>query len=499
MNCMKNFIIKISVLLMIVGGLSACGKDFFDTEYYSGIDVETGLNSVKNVSTALNGVYYRNFAYQFAGNYSTNIGDVLTDITYWNGNTGHFDALYRYTTPVTDTYLNYIWEYGYKVIDNAARVIKASLAMLEAGGLTADEVNELNLCLAEAYGLRGYSSLVLTNVYGHQIKVNGVDHSSTPGIVVVDTPIPVLTNVSRSTAGESYAAIVSDFTNSLNYFNAAGGDRGDLRYLSVAAVNGLLARTHLYMENWNAAITSAQAALAAAGNPDLAYTPTAYKALYDTATSNTESMFALAISTTNQWSANSSGTLWSTYNMSPSPKLLAMYGENDCRKSIHGWTAASTPNFPQYSGGKFSHYSSGNPAYGTNYIVNAPEMHLIISEANLKNNNLGAAREALLVVAKRNADITSTADLPSDVVGLFAFLKDERARELVQEGLRLWDLRRWDEKVGVYAINAPNVQYTFNDYQISKLVLPIPSSEVNSGWGVTQNEGWDSTFPKVTK
>lgn len=29
--------------------------------------------------------------------------------------------------------------------------------------------------MAEAYALRGYAQLLLTNIYGHQIKVNGQD------------------------------------------------------------------------------------------------------------------------------------------------------------------------------------------------------------------------------------------------------------------------------------------------------------------------------------
>ena len=53
-------------------------------------------------------------------------------------------------------------------------------------------------------------------------------------------------------------------------------------------------------------------------------------------------------------------------------------------------------------------FSSGNPARGTNYIVNAPEMYLIKAEANVQLNKLNEAKEALLVVAKRNLDIKST-------------------------------------------------------------------------------------------
>ena len=493
---MKKQIIKAFALLALAGGMSGCGNDFLDTKYYRGIDSETGLNSVNNINTALNGTYDRLFRYQFAGNYATNIGDLMTDITYWNTKTGHLDGLYKYTFTDTDTYLKAIWEYGYKVADNAARVIQASKALYESVSET--EKAELNLIMAEAYALRGYVQLRLVNVYGHQVKVNGTDHSSTPGIVVIDEPIPALSDVSRSTVGQSYDAVLSDFNNSLSSFTAAGKDRGDeLVYFNRAAVHGLLARTHLYMENWDGAMQSAQAALTAKGITTLTYGNTAYKALYNSGTSNSESMLALAITPTQNWSANSSGTFWFTYSYSPSPKLISLYGENDCRTSVFTWDPESTGDVPIFAGGKFAHYSTGNPAHGTNYLVNAAEMFLIIAEANLKSSSgsLTNAQNALLTVAKRNADIASTSDLPATSEALMAFIKDERARELFQEGFRLFDLRRWDESASVYAYGSPNIQFTYTNFKISDLVLPIPSDEVTSGWGVEQNN-WSNTLPK---
>ena len=124
-------------------------------------------------------------------------------------------------------------------------------------------------------------------------------------------------------------------------------------------------------------------------------------------------------------------------------------------------------------------------------------MFLILAEANLKSSkgSLEHAKNALLTVAKRNAAIQSVADLPAEKEELIKFLKDERARELFQEGMRLYDLRRWDEKAEVYATGAPNVQFTYQDYQISKLVFPIPNAEINSGFGVEQNE-WANTLPQ---
>ena len=38
-------------------------------------------------------------------NYALAIGDIPTDITYWNTKTGHFDGIYTYTFTDTDTYL----------------------------------------------------------------------------------------------------------------------------------------------------------------------------------------------------------------------------------------------------------------------------------------------------------------------------------------------------------------------------------------------------------
>ena len=450
---MKKYIFNSLAAIMMAGSLASCGDDFLDTDIYNGIDLDSGLNSAGNISTALNGTYYQFCRYYFAGNYATSIGDVVSDISYWNGSTGHFDGLYQFTYADTDTYLTYIWTYGYKVVDNSARIIQAADAIYD--NATESEKQSLDLSKAEAYALRAYANLAMVNVYGHQVKVNGTDFSSQPGLVLVDTPVQALTDVSRSTVGETYQFILEDLNNSLSHLEKAGGDQGLLVYFSKAAVYGLLARTYLYLEDWINAASNAQKALDASGITTLAYTEAAYKALYNNSSSNSESMFALAINSVTSWSANSCGTLWSTYNFSPNPYLQSLYGENDVRKVIMTFDETSPETVPVYGSGKFSHFESGNPAYGTNYLINAPEMFLIIAEANLKQNNINAAQNALLTVAKRNQDITSVSDLPSDANGLMQFIKDERARELFQEGHRLWDLRRWDERANVRLMMRP--------------------------------------------
>ena len=486
---MKKYILSALTALALAGSLSSC-KDYLDTNIYNGIDLETGLVNANNVAIALNGAYYQFQRSQFAGNYAVSIGDVVSDISYWNGNTGHWNNMYEFSYNDTDTYLNNIWTYGYKVADNSARVIKAVDEI--SGEASESEKEELSLAKAEALALRAFANYYLVNVFAHQVKVNGTDFSSKPGIVLINEPIEALTDVSRSTVGETYASIVSDLTAAIALFNQVG-DRGQKIYMGKAAAEGLLARVYLYMENWAQAASLAQDALEDAGDPALAYTPDAFMGLYANSASNSESIFHDAINATTNWSANSCGTLWSTYNFSPSPYLLSLFAEGDVRTSVMEMGAESTPSVPQYNAGKFHHYESNNPAYQTCYLVNAPEMYLIIAEANAKQGNDAAAKEALLVVAKRNPAITSVDDITGDVM---QFIKDERARELFQEGHRLWDLRRWGDKVNVSAYAAPAINYSYKNYDISELVFPIPVDEINAGFGVAQNDEWPNVMPK---
>lgn len=505
---MKSIYLKAAMALCIGFGAVSCGDDFLDTKIYNGVDLDKGLTTVPNIENALNGAYYRLFHYNFAGNFSLAIGDLASDVSYWNGKSSHQDAFYRFAALDTDYTLEDIWNYGYKVIDNSSRIIDASAALYESA--TEEDKVRLDKSTAQAYALRAYATWNLVNIFGHQIKCNGQDYSSELGIVVVEHPVPAYSEVKRSTVGETYAAILKDLNSSLTYFSKPGVEDYDepgvnensLFYFSPAAVYGLMARVNLYMENWTDAANNAKKALDLSGKTVEAYSAAAYKALYNGGESNSESIFALDINSRNNWSANSCGTQWSTYDYSPSPWLLSIYASTDVRRSIINFAAADdgTPSdqtsTPVYRAGKFGAYASGNPAYAANYLINAPEMYLIMAEAKLNSNDLTGAKENLLVVAKRNIAISSVNDLPATAADVKAFIKDERARELFQEGLRLYDLRRWAEKANVYAYNSPEIKYTFTNYDIANFVFPIPAAEINAGFGVEQTPGWSNTLPK---
>ena len=494
---MKKIFIKGFAGLALSMSMVSCGDSFLETDIFNGVDLDSGLQSATTVGYALNGTYYRLFYYYFAGNYATVIGDIASDITYWNQDTNHFNALYTFTYDDTNSYLEAIWNYGYKVIDNSARIIQACENLLpEANGN--DEIY-LKLYEAEARCLRAYASQALVNIFCHQVKVNGQDYSSQPGIVVVDKPIEAYAEVERGTIGETYAQITGDLQKAISLYEEIGGDQEYLYYFGEASAYGLLARANMYLENWNAAASAAESAIAISGIDELAYTAAEYKALYNNNYSNWESMFALAITSSDNWSANSCGTLFTTYGYSESPYLLSLYGEDDCRLSIMTFNQAAGDPFSsagRFNGGKFGYYGGSNPAYATNYLVNAPEMYLIMAEAYANLGQISDAQDVLYVVAHRNPAIGEPTDLPSTKDSILSFLRDERARELFQEGFRLWDLRRWGVTCSLNAYDGPNITFQIKNVNVSDLVFPIPAAEVNAGFGVTQNQGWASTRPQ---
>lgn len=491
---MKKLYIKALAALLLGGSAVSCGDDFLDAKIYDGVDMDTALNSVDNIGYAVNGCYDRLFRYYFAGNYATSFGDIASDLTYWNTETNHFTDIFQFQPDPNNTYLYYIWNYGYKVCDNSARVIKAGNEMMAT--VSEDEKPYLEMYLAEAHALRAYGHFVLVNVFAHQVKVNGQDFSQTPGVVVINEPKVSSEKVSRSTVGDTYTSILADLNESIRLFQSCGMDKGAKTYFNEASAWGLLSRVKLYLEDFDGSITAADKAIALSGITSLAYDNATYKALYNGAGSNNESLFYLAITPTDNWSANSCGTLWSSYSYSPSPYLQSIMAANDCRRAVWTWNDDSTPTTPIFGSGKFSAFASGNPAYGTNYLINAPEMYLNKAEANLRKAtpDVDAAKNALLVVAKRNPAITSVADFPAD---LMKFIQDERARELFQEGHRLWDLRRWDVMANLYATGAPTIKWFFTNVKVSDCVYPIPVDEINAKMGVTQNENWFETFPNL--
>ena len=144
---MKTIYIKSLAALVLAGGMASCGDKFLESDMFGQVDSSTALDNIDNIGYALNGSYYALTYYKFAGTEATFWGDVASDLPYWNQKSAHFNDLYQFQPTETSVLPREVWEYGYKVIDSATRIITAGEAM--APTLSNDEeLSTLNRYMA---------------------------------------------------------------------------------------------------------------------------------------------------------------------------------------------------------------------------------------------------------------------------------------------------------------------------------------------------------------
>ena len=106
-------------------------------------------------------------------------------------------------------------------------------------------------------------------------------------------------------------------------------------------------------------------------------------------------------------------------------------------------------------------------------FVRLAEMYLTRAEANLENGSeIGDTPVNDIKMIRTRAGVTTPETVDID------FVKKERIRELIFEGQRLHDYKRWGWPIGDLSADAP------------QLVLPIPQREREVNTNLTQNENY---------
>lgn len=465
---MKRKLIYIIVLIVSLTTIWSCD---FDTNIYTAIDMDNAFGSAQDIENALNGTYRNVGYYPYRGNRVISISDMASDISEADASKGHLLAINMWTFSETTSDLLDVWTYAYKVIDQSTRGINGALALLESEGLPEGDDARLESALSQFYALRALAHFDLVNIFGLPYKAGG--GNTQPGIVVVgNDPIEEFQQVSRSSVEETYAQVKSDIASAKQYAGASINQY----YFNEAAINALDARVNLYMHNYSAAKTAAQAAidLRKAAPVDSA----TYIDMWRSTAITAEDIFTLVKSEDDNLSANALNTLYGSYGGKISQFTINKFNDKDIRLGLIN-KANGHPK--KFDGLPSSAAVSNVP------VFRVSEMYLIIAEAEAELGNIVPAQTALLFTAKRDKDITSIADLPATKDGLLEFIADERVREFFVEGHRFYDLRR----TGATATIAGDETFV-----AAKFAFPIPSEEINSGFGVTQNEGWSNNLPK---
>ena len=452
-----------------------------DTSLYQHIPTEDAYKGIQDVQNGLNGAYQRFGYYTFYGRNVPATSDMISDISVANASSGHFVSISQWTFNEYDSYVLDMWSAGYNLIDRCVRGINGGTALIggaQEHNFTTAQVNQLHGYVSQFHSLRAMANLMLVNLYG--LPYQAGSENDQKGIVLITTqPIKEFEQVKRSTVGETYTQILADITKAKEHMaklSAKEKNAINQYYFNEAAIYALEARTKLYMQDYDGAKVAAQTALDLRKSTDETFE--SYVAMWKSTAITKEDIFTIVKSDNDNLSANALNTLYGSYKATISTFARGKLASNDIRKGLISGTHPM-----KFDGTATAQAVSNIP------VFRKSEMYLIIAESNLKGStvDISAAQNALFYTAKRDKDITSESELPSSKEELIQFVSDERVREFFQEGHRYFDLRRTGEKTTIAGVA---------NYQMSKFVFPIPDEEVQAGFGVEQNTGWNDLKPK---
>lgn len=535
---MKNKILYIAVAS--VGLMSAsCSMDLepigsiIDTkglESYS--DVYGFRNSLYIASRSLNtGAFYP---------YAEIQADMFNGITM-NGNRGgtiangnissadsdfenYYAALYTYIN-----YTNYMLEHAPAVQETYAAENETETAELVAS------------YIAEAHFFRGYFYAVLFDRYS---PLYTSERANMPyGACLVTEYYPTAERSKyppRSTMDETIAFIKDEFdqalTGLLHYESL--GNQENLEpmacYISSNAVKAMQARFALWIGDYDTAYTKAMEVINSglyplAGSASLdagkkwADVVAEYQNMwkYD----NASEIIYMPYESTSELSGAYGSTWISTESdradYIPTPSCIAMFkeaggaallGYNDMRYEVFleerelatgGYGDVKTMNFVKWPGNPDLQPTSAVNLMNKAKVFRTSELYLIAAESALQKGNTSEANTLMNTFLKyRVRNYKEETYSTNDLIDL---VRSQRAKELIGEGFRLSDLRRW--KMGFTRANEGSydnstvdkiivassllVTYTTDDYRYT---WPIPASEFTMNPQLTtamQNPGYN--------
>lgn len=495
--------IYIASILGIAAIFSSCSMN---EEPFGSIPTDKALESMNDCRQYVNGIY-SGLRASTAGGYIAypELAMDMFQATQINGNRGGTFAngnIQSGDADITNIYGNM-----YLRAASANFFIDTATDLLEGDKFTDAQKLELNKMIGEAKFARAYYYWMIFDRFCEAYTAENADVAG-KGIQIALHYTPTedrSTYPGRSTLAESAAQINKDLSESydaLKAYEDAGNASAcvpNAIYLSSYTVRALQARMALLTGEYADAITYANDVINS-GNYALA-SGVAYQKMWVN-DSATELLFVPfgdksegAVATGSYWLANSSEQ---NSDFIPAPNVLAMYDSNDVRALSFfteydlegpGWIVTA-PVFVKFP---------GNPACyeSTNNLANKPkpfrlsELYLIVAESADYLNDDVTANKYLNELRKYR--ITNYKDVELSGNELTDAIREERAKELIGEGFRMSDLKRWNKSFtrdynyaaydeyyapveAILYVYSRALSYQRGDY---RYVWPIPTDELN--------------------
>lgn len=492
-------ILRTTIVLVLFYWLAACEMDFYPAD---NIEQSQSFETAEDLGTWVDGCYatLRGGVY---GTYTMPF-DIQCDLFNATSSYGNnYGAIHSWTQINASTYqLEYPWEKYYNLIANLNNVITNYPNITPDD----DELSEFNTYVGEAYFMRAFAYAYLLDIYAQAYDASSA--SSDLG-VPLNLTYDIEAKLARSSIQEVYDQIFEDLDAAEDYwsgidFSSVTEYNGSPSRFTDDAITALKARLYLRMEDWDNAITEAEKIIGSGDFP-LVTTEDDYTSMWmddqsseiithfyidDDESSNTNSYYLMTY--------NTSTDSYTNYYI-PEQWVLDLYDDDDYRKSVffaNFTLILSTGTFTDiYSFNKYpltTLWTSSGSYKHAPIIFRTAEMYLIVAEAGARGSQDELALQRLneLRAARGLSELTGLSDDE-----LFDEVKDERVREMIGEGTRLMDLKRWDmgftrsETQNDDACTTTHIDLTVeagDDF----FVWGIPSYDMSLNDNLVQNPGY---------
>lgn len=475
-------LLKYLLIGSIILATTSCGNDWLDLGPSTSIDTETSIKQLSDIEFTLNGIYS---TMQNSNAYSGRLmyyGDVTGDDMQAVSSTKRTGNYYRFTFQ-KDNGPSTHWSYLYSIIQNCNLI----LMNVDKLAIDEDENSYRDDLKGQALAIRGLALFDLTRFFGYPyLKDNG----ASLGVPIVKDLSTIDSKPKRNTVAQCYTEIISDFTTAIPLL----GTKFNKGKINRWAALGLLSRVYLYKGANADALSTAKEAIAGAEKAKYALWTNAE---YPTAWSNDagastpgEVLFEIVNLTTDSPGNESMGYLNSHSGYDDMCLTVSFYkllksDKNDIRLKLLKIEKKDYAYVFKYQPQQGESITDANIP-----IIRLSEVYLNAAEAAVKEKDNDAAVSYLDAIVKR-------ANPQKTVVGKILTVEDvlnERRKELVAEGHRMFDLMRngmtmkrineTDSDIAKTVHNSPVMEFDWNYY---KIVLPIPKGEMNTNPNMEQN------------
>lgn len=460
-----NNIFKLTLVLLLVAGISTGCDDFLEPSVDQNLPTETVVQSVDDLRSLVLGAHDDLNRVQLYGRDYYVSADVMADNGFSNNNSGRFIQQSQFNFTVNSGYANGVWDVFYEAVSSANVVINNE---------SVETTAQVEYIKGQAYAIRAFAHMNLLLSFGQQFITGG---NADFGIPYVTTYNEGNLYPARDPIATVWDNIAADFAEAARLMDPSM-DSGNPVYINYAAVKGLQSRMYLYTGDFDAAIAAANEALGG-------YTPADdgdVVAAWATG-SGPNSLFELAFTSTDRLGTDNIARILRDTNygdVEATQDLYDSYDGADTRLGLFSVVADTI----RMNGKYVDELGSDNVR-----VIRLAEVYLNKAEALARRGSAADLTQAVTMIQDMStARGSATLYTPVGQQAVLDAVLAERRLELAFEGHRLYDLLRHGKDIPY--VPSKNVNFITGDdipYGNGLLALPIPQAEMDANSNMDQN------------